>query len=43
MEWDIQFDAGYVTWFDGLAEALQDEILAHVGLLREHGPQLGGP
>ncbi len=43
MEWDVRFDAGFLAWFTGLTEALQDEILAHVGLLRERGPQLGRP
>src|SRR5262245_29747819 len=43
MEWDVQFDEDFAAWFDGLAEALQDEILAHVVLLRERGPQLGRP
>jgi hypothetical protein len=40
MEWDVQFDEDFQIWFDGLAEALQDEIIAHANLLREHGPQL---
>jgi hypothetical protein len=43
MEWDVQLDDEYVAWFHGLAEALQDEILAHVALLRERGPNLGRP
>src|SRR4029077_11841744 len=43
MEWDGQFDVEFEIWFAGLAEALQDEILAHVALLRERGPQLGRP
>lgn len=43
MEWDVQFDDGFTAWFDGLAEALQDEILAHIALLRERGPNLGRP
>ena len=43
MEWDVQFDEAFAVWFAGLAEALQDEILAHVALLRERGPQLGRP
>jgi hypothetical protein len=43
MEWDVQFDEDFQVWFDGLAEALQDEIIAQANLLREHGPQLGRP
>jgi hypothetical protein len=43
MEWDIQFDAGFMTWFQDLEEPLRVEILGHVVLLRERGPQLGRP
>lgn len=43
MEWDVRFDLNRATWFAGLAEALQDEILAHVALLRRRGPRLGRP
>ncbi len=43
MDWDVQFDAAFLVWFEGLIEALQDEILAHVALLRDRGPQLGRP
>ncbi len=32
VEWDVRLDAGLMAWFTGLAEALQDEILANVGL-----------
>jgi hypothetical protein len=43
MEWEVLFDEAFTTWFQGLAEDLQDEILAHVVVLRERGPQLGRP
>lgn len=43
MDWDVQFDAAFMVWFADLSETLQDEILAHVALLRERGPQLGRP
>ena len=43
MEWKVQFDVDCATWFAGLAEALQDEILAQVVLLGHRGPQLGRP
>ncbi len=43
MEWDVLFDDEFAAWFGGLAEALQDEVLGHTALLREHGPQLGRP
>ena len=39
----VTFDEAFAAWFAGLAEALQDEILAHVVLLRERGPLLGRP
>jgi len=29
MEWDVQFDDEFAAWFEGLSEALQDEIIAH--------------
>ena len=43
MEWDVQLDEEFAVWFHGLAEALQDEIFAHIILLRERGPNLGRP
>jgi hypothetical protein len=43
MEWDVQFDVEFLAWFEGLAVALQDQILAHVALLRARGPNLGRP
>jgi hypothetical protein len=43
MEWDILLDAEFAEWLDGLDERERGEILAHVGLLRERGPQLGRP
>ena len=43
MEWDVQFDDEFAAWFEGLDEALQNEIIAHANLLRVHGPQLGRP
>lgn len=43
MEWDVQFDEDFSVWLMGLAVDLRNEIIAHVNLLREHGPQLGRP
>ena len=43
MEWDVLLDAEFAEWLDGLDERERGEILAHVGLLRERGPQLGRP
>jgi hypothetical protein len=35
MEWDVLFDDDFTIWFNDQSEALQDEILAQVLLLRE--------
>jgi hypothetical protein len=43
MEWDIQLDPAFAEWLGGLEGDLRREILAHVALLRERGPQLGRP
>ena len=43
MEWDVLFDEEFAEWLGSLDEGLQDEILAHVALLREFGPNLGRP
>jgi hypothetical protein len=43
MEWDIRFDDEFLAWFEELDEELQNEILAHIALLRERGPNLGRP
>ena len=43
MEWDVLFDAEFVEWLKTLDQGLQDEILAHVELLRRLGPTLGRP
>jgi hypothetical protein len=43
MNWKVVFDDDFAAEFDGLAEALQDELLAHAMLLREFGPNLGRP
>jgi hypothetical protein len=43
MEWEILLDAEFTEWLDGLGERERGEILAHAGLLRERGPQLGRP
>jgi hypothetical protein len=43
MEWDVQFDEEFAAWLEGLGEALHDEIVAHIVLLQERGPQLGRP
>lgn len=41
--WTILFDEDFAAWLDGLSDAERNPILAHAGLLREHGPNLGRP
>ena len=43
MAWVVRFDEELAAWFDDQEAGLQDEILAHVGLLEERGPNLGRP
>lgn len=43
MAWSVEFHALFVTEFDALGEAVQDELLAHVAVLEVYGPQLGRP
>ena len=43
MEWDVLFDPAFEAEFDALAEAVQDELLAHARLLGSFGPSLGRP
>ncbi len=43
MAWDVQFHPELAAEFTAMAEAVQDELLAHAGLLAEFGPTLGRP
>jgi hypothetical protein len=43
MSWDVLFHDAFDREFDNLAEAVQDELLAHARLLEEFGPHLGRP
>ena len=43
MKWEVLFHEEFDREFDGLPEAVQDEMLAHARLLAEFGPQLGRP
>jgi hypothetical protein len=43
MRWTVLFHEEFDKEFQGLAEDLQDEVLAHALLLQEFGPQLGRP
>ena len=41
MTWTVQFHDAFEGEFDELAEAVQDGLLAHAGLLQQLGPSLG--
>ncbi len=43
MSWTVLFHDNFASEFAGLAESLQDELLAHALLLRDFGPGLGRP
>jgi len=43
MAWSVEFHDLFVQEFGALAEAVQDELLAHVSVLEAYGPQLGRP
>jgi hypothetical protein len=41
--WAVEFHSDFDPEYDDLAEAVQDELLAHLKLLEQFGPQLGRP
>jgi hypothetical protein len=43
MEWTIEFDEDFSTWFEALEEGVQDEITANLKVLAELGPALRRP
>jgi len=43
MIWEIEFHPAFDPEYEELAEAVQDELLAHLGLLEKFGPRLGRP
>ena len=43
MIWAVEFHPDFDPEYDDLAEAVQDELLAHLKLLEQFGPQLGRP
>ena len=43
MIWAVEFHPDFDPEFDDLAEAVQNELLAHLKLLEQFGPQLGRP
>ncbi len=42
-EWTIIYRPRYSVWFGTCGEGLQDEILAHLEVLKAMGPNLGRP
>jgi hypothetical protein len=43
MRWAAYFHPKFIAGFDGLSEAVQDELLASLVPLQEYGPSLGRP
>jgi len=43
MAWTVRFDDAFEAEFRALDDAVQDDIIAAVRLLRSYGPQLGRP
>jgi hypothetical protein len=43
MKWDVELHDDFNPEFDELPEDVQDELLAHIKVLEEFGPQLGRP
>ena len=43
MTWAVLLHDAFDAEFNDLPEAVQDEILAHMGLLKQFGPTLGRP
>ena len=43
MKWIVDLDDGFVPEYHHLPEDVQDEMLAHIVVLEEFGPQLGRP
>jgi hypothetical protein len=43
MTWTVKLHPSFEPEFEELAEAVRDELLAHMGLLREYGPKLARP
>lgn len=43
MAWKVITRIRFNTWFEKQTEEVQDEILAHLNILEEDGPQLGRP
>lgn len=43
MIWSVVFHPNFDPEFENLADTVQDELLAHLKLLEQFGPQLGRP
>ncbi|MFN8494424.1 MAG: type II toxin-antitoxin system RelE/ParE family toxin [Caldilineaceae bacterium] len=43
MAWSVEFHLAFAEEYKNLSEAVQDELLAEVGLLEAYGPQLNRP
>lgn len=43
MAWDIEYTDEFGEWWNGLSEAEQESVSAHVQLLEVHGAHLGFP
>lgn len=43
MKWEVLFHQEFRREFDELSQTVQEELLAHVGLLETFGPSLGRP
>ena len=43
MSWEIEYTDEFEAWWETLVDAEQESIAAVVGLLEDHGPQLGYP
>ena len=43
MAWEVEFTDEFEEWWHGLSESEQGKVDARVGLLIEHGPNLGFP
>lgn len=43
MAWIVLLHEAFDAELDGLPEPVQDEVLAHMGLLKQFGPTLGRP
>lgn len=41
--WEVEYTDEFGDWWQGLTEAEQESVNAHVRLLEERGPQLGHP